>query len=362
MKRNIFLTFIFLVLSLYCKGQTVAFSPIIQSSDDTSIKAIAQLWENYITSIREEQSDSIQRSFWYNESEDLIRNKHPHLLYLWGWSEVLTFNIRKYSDTVYEIHSLQKQKRLEPESHDTPNILYVYKLCAIETGGGFKLLNYFDVYKSSLQNYTSESVEFYYPCGFNFDIEKADDVEKFIRQFRKDYNLESTKNKIICVIGNTLNESNYFLGFDYTIFTSKKKYAGGFIFPRTIITCRQDHIHEFVHALIQPAFPDILSLLNEGIATYYGGVGELDYASYRNIFRNYVIENSIDFSEQSSFVDVWIDEAATGRNLGGALIIEYTLKNYGITKVIELFSCKDYQEIYSKLGIQPEDIANFLLN
>ena len=365
MKKSLIIAFCFFALSFYCKGQKVTFSPIVKSSEDASVQAIALLWEDYIKQLWKDfvstmqgnhPSDSIQKTFWYNNSEDLLKGKPPTNFYQAG--NLLTFNIRKYSDTIYEIYSLQQMP-----DNETVDILFSYKVCAIKTEGGFKLINYFDVIKHTLQNYSSEYVKYYYPCGYNFDINKVLADEKFIKQFQSDYNLKKIDKKIVYIIGNNFKESNSFIGYDFMIGTDENKYAAICLFPATIITQRQNHFHEFVHILLGIEYPDMLDILNEGIATYYGGTSGLDYVTLRNTFKNNITENPIDFSELSSFYPhLKFNEFTQSYYIVGAVIIEYALKHYGKDKVIELFSCKEYQEIYTKLGITPLYLVDFLLN
>jgi hypothetical protein len=300
------------------------------------------------------KAESIQNLFWLTKTEDLLIGEIERFM-LFG--EFSTFSIRKYSKTIYEIHTLFQMKAFEDNGLNT---LFLYKICAIETDDGFKFLNYFDVYKNTLQNYISENIEFYYPCGFNFDVEKVEETEKFINQFRKDFNIEKMDKKIICVIGNSLNESNAYIGFDFTIATSENRFAGYFLAPRIILTCRQDHIHEFVHVLTQSTYPNIYEILKEGIATYYGGQAGLDYASHVKNLQKYLSKNTIDFLNTSLLWGLEIEGGRLAYTVG-ALIIDYTLNNYGAQKVIELFFCKDYEDIFSKLNIQTKDVNNFFI-
>ena len=358
MKKHTVLILVFIIFSFYCRGQDVrlTFSPSITNSQDSSVKAIAQLWNDYLNSIQTKQSDSIQKSFWYNELDDLLKYWTIGTI-SYEFGEQFTFSIRKYSDNIYEIHSLY----LFPPESRMFDIMRMYKVCATKTNGEFKLLNYFDVYKHSLQNHNSDNVEFYYPCGFNFDIEKANNAAKFILQFQNDYNVKNSKEKIIYLIGNSLTESNSFMGFDFSTATSENKNAGYFLYPRIVFTCRPDHIHEFVHAIMIPEYPDALGILHEGIATYYGGIAGQDYVFHRNNLKNYVNKNSIDFSEPSIFYTINIGNNTILYKMVGALMIEYALTNYGIHKVVELFSCKNYEDIFSKLGIKIDDVNNFFI-
>jgi hypothetical protein len=366
--KKIFLVTICIILSCYCKGQELklTFSPIITLSQDTSVKAIAHLWKKYLDARYGDflnllknkqynrQTDSIQNLYWYNQSEDLLISEIERYML---FAEYSTFSIRKYSETIYEIHTLVQAKAFES---DEINTLYMYKVCATKTDDGYKFLNYFDISKNALQNYTSENIEFYYPCGFNFDTEKVNDTEKFISQFRKDYNIKKTNEKIICVIGNNLSESNAFLGFDFTIATSENRFAGLFLKPKTLLTCRQNHIHEFVHVLLKSTYTNIYDILDEGIATFYGGTAGSDYVFHANNLQKYLSKNTIDFLDTSLLWDLEIENGRLAYTVG-ALIIDYALNTYGTQKVIELFYCKDYEDIFSKLEIPMENVNKFFV-
>ncbi|MDL2228170.1 hypothetical protein LJC30_04715 [Odoribacter sp. OttesenSCG-928-L07] len=366
--KRVFLVSICIIISICCRGQELklTFSPTITLSQDTSVRIIASLWENYLEARYDDylnfrrnlqyqrRGDLIQNLFWHAQTEDLLIGEIEKFM-LFG--ELSTFSIRKYSKTIYEIHTLLQAKAFEGEGINT---LFLYKVCAIETDNGFKFLNYFDVTKNSLQNYTSEDIDFYYPCGFEFDIEKVKETEKFLSQFRKDFNIEKLDKKIVCVVGNSLSESNAFIGFDFTIATSENKFAGYFLEPRTILTCRQDHIHEFVHVLIKSTYPNIYEILNEGIATYYGGQAGFDYDFHVKNLQKYLSENTVDFLNTSLLWDLEVEGGRLAYTVG-ALIVDYTLNSYGTPKVIELFSCKDYEEIFLKLEIPTEDVNNFFI-
>lgn len=367
MKKN-FLVKICMCFAFYCKGQELklTFSPTITSSQDTSVKTIAHLWENYLNARYDDylnlrknaqynrQTDSIQNLYWHSQSEDLfigiIETYVP-------FSEFSTFSIRKYADAIYEIHTFVQVKTSEEIDRS-----FVYKVCATKTDNGFKLLNYFDVSKNALQNYTSENIEFYYPSGFDFDTEKVNDTEKFISQFRKDYNIKKINEKIICVNCNNINECNTFIGFDFTTATSANWCLAHSLAPKTILTsCQDAYIHEFVHILLQSSYPNINDILHEGIASFYGGmVGGTDYIFHAGNLQKYLSKNTIDFLDTSLLWNLRIENATLAYTVG-ALIIDYTLNNYGIQKVIELFSCKDYIDIFSKLEIPMENVNDFFI-
>jgi hypothetical protein len=85
--KNKFLILTFITLSLFCSGQklNLTFSPTVTSSNDTTIKAIAQLWENYLNAQYNDylyslidpqyqrETNSIRNLYWYNNSDDLFK-------------------------------------------------------------------------------------------------------------------------------------------------------------------------------------------------------------------------------------------------------------------------------------------------
>ena len=85
-----------------------------------------------------------------------------------------------------------------------------------------------------------------------------------------------------------------------------------------------------------------------------------DYVSHTNNLHKYLNKNTINFSDTSLLWDLVIDDGRLAYTVG-ALIIDYTLNTYGIPKVIELFSCKDYEDIFSKLEIPMENVNNFFV-
>jgi hypothetical protein len=356
--RKIYLLFLFVSTAYISSGQKLTFGPELSAFlEDETVSEIADIWEKYILSFSSGNPDSVRMDLWLNDSEDIIkytRYSNKSLLYKTG--EQYTFNIRKLNDTIYEINSMSLLFRTKAGDFF---IDYIYKVCATIANGHFKLLNYFDVKKYSLNRYTTSCIDYYYLPGLDFKKEQVDEVVRFVHDFKKQYNIIDN-NIITYIMANNIDECNSMLGITYTRMRSEKLYAGLTIYPRTVLSTRLNHIHELVHAVMIPLYPDALPMLHEGIATYYGGGANKNYDFHSTNVKRYLRENAIDLSEQSNTYKTLDSETQLSNTLG-ALIIEYVLKNYGATKVLELFKSENYEDIFLQLGIPKKEINDFVL-
>jgi hypothetical protein len=356
--HKIYLLLLFVSLYYSSYGQKLTFGPSLSAFlEDEAVQEIAEVWMQYILSFQSNHPDSVRTDLWLNNSEDMIKYSgyyNKTLRYQTG--EQYTFNIRKLNDDIYEINTLSSPFKTRNGDIFIDNI---YKVCATKLDGQFKLLNYFDVKKHLLNHYTSACIDYYYPPGLNFKQEEAEEAERFVRDFKQQYGI-ADNNLITYVVAHSIDAGNALLGIFYTMLRSEKTYAGLTIYPRTILSARPNHIHELVHAVMLPLHPAAPDILHEGIATYYGGGANKSYAEHKANVKQYLAENTVDFSEERNTYK----EVGGGTQLSntlGALIIEYVLKNYGTTRVLALFSSKDYEGIFSQIGISKDGINDFVI-
>jgi len=337
-------------ISLLGYGQKITFSPEVSKySSDPNVSSIASIWEEYFTSFYVPDSEPIRTILWDSTSSvDIFRGT---VMYYWNQ---FVINIRKLDDSIYEINTIAYL-----DSEDGISIYEVYKVCAApDKEGNFKLMNYFEVAKHKLNHYETNQIDYYYPANIILKGEEAEEAEQFIEKFKRDYKIEN-KNKIRYILANDLDECSSILGIDYTMMRSEAKYAGRTI-QKTILSTRPNHIHELIHGIMQPLFPNTPLILHEGIATYYGGGANNDYSFHKNNFKNNIktIEG-IDFANPDS-LHRQIEGETYVLNTLGALIIEYVLNNYGESKVLELFESESYEAIFLKLGVSENDISSFI--
>ncbi len=351
------------VFTLLCPAvhaQVLTFSPeVTLLSNDKAVAAVADVWSRYIDSfgMEQEPGDSIRAGLWGGAEPDILLHAMSHQTVLYRVSEQFTFSIRTISDRAYEINTIAQFKIPVAEG----NIVFqIYKVLAAETDGQFRLFNYFDAVKPGLNHYRSNCVDFYYPKSLEFDTNEFDRDGKFVETFKRRYGIEDHSD-ITYLIGHNVDEAWSLLGVSYSVARSEKPYAGYTLFPRVVLTARPDHCHELVHAVMIPLYPRATSLMHEGIATYYGGTSGRDYGYHVKNLKQYMAGHDIAFSDYSAISNH--PELPGGTNLQyllGALIVEYALENYGTEKVLRLFDCNGYEQIFEELGVKQKEIDGWV--
>lgn len=327
------------------KAQRLTFSSELgYFCNDENIPTISKVWKNYIDAI-DVNSDTSQ--FWTNGSKDIHINLHKDGL-------LNTYNIRKLSDEIYEINTIAYY----PNSAIPGGLVNaIYKVCAMRTTQGWQLMNYFDAIKGRYRQYDIGRIDFYMGNGVIVDKkqmkESADFAESFIRRYNLDYN-----DRITYLTADSIDECSAMIGLSYTPLRTHKKYAGRTM-SNLILSTRLNHIHEVVHAIMLPLFPDATQFLHEGIASYYGGMAEQSYKSVKDITKTYIGTENVDFSNKDSLA-VSLGNDIQLSNVVGAAIIEYALQQGGESEVIRLFSAANYDQVFELLGISNSQRANFI--
>lgn len=151
-------------------------------------------------------------------------------------------------------------------------------------------------------------------------------------------------------------------GFDYISNMYRAK-VGGIVFAgNQIFSGRNQEIyrHEMAHIYIGTRFPNIHILLNEGMATLWGGFGLDNYAGHKENLKKYILEKSTTFQADQYF-DTYNRTCAYNKTqisyMVGALICERTLRLYGKKKLFELFKQQgELYEILSLAGLNKENL------
>jgi uncharacterized protein YciU (UPF0263 family) len=355
--KRLLLIFSVIQIAFTAFSQQVTFINDIKNSQDEDVKQIAGIWEKYIQQYQQ-QTDSAAILYWnYAENNlkngDIIGNNGGNLYY--RMCKVFTYNIKLSTNKdFYEINCLSLLK----QNDEITDVLACFRVCAAKENGEFKLYNYFYTIKNSLNSYSVDGIEYYYPCNFVFDREKANQSSEFLKTTRKKYNLPQ-KRPIVYIVANSVDECNELTGFHYTIASNPNPNAGAFRFPNILIAAKIDHFHEITHSIFGLNSSDVLS---EGIATYYGGNAGIPFVDLKPYFLQYIAGHpDIDLSDFDSYYDL-LPDGTNPFYFVGALIIEYALKNGGEQKVLKIFEYKDVNEMFlNEFNIKREDIHNFIL-
>jgi hypothetical protein len=361
--RKIACVFLFL-LSLVTSGQKISFSQDLLLTKDPEVIAIREFWKAYVGECVRNK-DSAFKKYW-NSTEldqgftDIVNDELP----IYSLGELETFEIKKETNGFYRIRS-----RVIPLDPNDKSVFAIFNIYAKKSKSVYKLYNQFFFTKSKLKYFQSGNIDYYYPGNYNFTIKKAKETADSYSNISTLYGY--TKNsRITYIIGNTFDEANSFVGFDSSIISSTSPYAGYSIRNQNIIlSCREDHIHEIVPAVIFPLFPKAPSLFHEGIATYYGGTAGQSYLNNLMQIKKMINNNpGIDLSKMDN-LNIVLENGSNYFYTIGAIFIDNALKIGGPKKVLALFqdSVSDPSNwedplpaIKKEFGIKKDQIDSFL--
>ncbi|MBR9832482.1 hypothetical protein GYB57_10065 [bacterium] len=155
-------------------------------------------------------------------------------------------------------------------------------------------------------------------------------------------------------------------GFDYSAGMYFNKKGGIVEFGNHVFSGNSSeyYTHEITHIYINTLFPGSNSLLNEGIATFFGGSGGLDYNWHKKNLIEYIDSNKdFDFSNYTeAFNKIYVDEKTPIPYMTGALIYEYVLEKYDKNKFFEILKSKaDLWIILNSVNLNKDNLNSELL-
>ena len=282
--------------------------------------------------------------------------------YLIGDLEV--YKIEKVENGFYRIRN--KWSFRDGESN---TLIADFSIYAKNTISGYKLYNHFFLARSDLQYFKAGNIDFYYPTDYQFNTQSATRMAKLYSEISSLYGFTEIQ-KVFYIIGNNLAEANRFIGFDFTIMSSPFKCAAYTIRDlNLIIASVDDNMHEVIHSIFMPEFPNANALFHEGIATYYGGSCGKKF-SHLVYQLNNLIENNPDTNLANiADLDKILEDGTNFFYIVGAIFIDYALRIGGVEKVLMLFkqpvtnkytSDDAIDAINKELGLEKSQVDTFL--
>lgn len=335
---------VILLFNINVNAQRLTFSSELgYFNNDKNISEISKVWQSYINAI---DTNADTSHFWINGESDIHLGLHKDGL-------LNTYNIRKLTDTIYEINTIAYY----PNSAIKGGLVNsIYKVCAIHIGNNWRLMNYFDAIKSRCAQFHKGCVEFYIGSGASVDYKAMRKSTKFANAFVRDYNL--INNPIVYITGSSIDECASMIGLTYTPIRSHKRYAGRTI-NNIVLSTRLDHIHEIVHAIMLPLYPNAPLFLHEGIAAYYGGASEKDYKDIKITAQAFIEQQNVDFSN-NDYLNIMLNKDIPLSNIVAAAIIEYALQQGGEREVLRLFEATNLDQVFELLNIANNERAEFI--
>lgn len=320
-------------------GQQIFVSERVENMDFPYKKEVIDFWCNYVEASR---CGNPVRQYWLGESQDVIAD---------------------FCESIYQDYSLRlndvqivegKYRMIVEAKHLTEQRVGAiqvvdYQFYVVLTDMGLRLVNYFDVVKSTYQHRSTEHIDFY-AIGRPITEEQIQLSEQFLEAFESVYGATMQKRLTMIYSAGSSNRALGDLGI-IKIYNGHNDFRAASYLTRlhTIVSPTLPEFHELVHAIMIPNYPEAPLLLHEGIAVFAGESKRLKEQRRKDAIR-YLMRHKVDFSSPNQLHALLKDNAMVFYAVAGA-IIKHCFETKGGEAVIRLFEATDYDGVFEKLNV-----------
>ncbi len=261
--------------AVFCYGQSVS----INYDIDSTLHRVSEplnLWLNFLNS----PDDSTGAVYWNpseverfgRDSYFLIENElqfgTDNFLGLLKYADIKVLSVR----TIDEYHQITSLMEF-PRKGQVSNVQYIFHVYAAASGEELKLFNpLFINARLYLARSTVGFINFHYPKSHKFNLQLAQRQNDFLLELSESFGVAI--DTIDYYFAPTTAAIQEIKGFDFIIgdngipIPSGKADAAN----RLVYSAGLDEYypHEFIHILLNPAFPNCHLWINEGVATFFG--------------------------------------------------------------------------------------------
>lgn len=372
-------------------------------------KEVFKFWKNYMDELNvvnlrngallNEMPEQL-KVYWSEKDNSMF--DFPDLYYayfrskgnVWYTNDTEYFlGITNRGNDMYQIKTMFKTSEKAPFRGFPSAFLTIY---VRKTENGLKLENAFNHHSSIEKTESSNSITYYHPAEYLLNDSLTVLLDWRIAQFKKGFNLESSK-PINYVLSHRMTDISQLFGIDYNYFdygSVSNTIQGGYTLLNNMVYIGgggENYFHEIIHVLLSNYKRGNYALFEEGVATYFGEHVGYTYKEHMPRFKTFLGQNVwIDLS-QSFFghsevsVDDLEDEMLKKENeeilqfrdlessynfqyMVHAVLCEIAFKDGGYEKVKELFLCNAENEdqfyicIEEVLEIKRADMNSYLRN
>ena len=362
---------------------------VMSKAEKDSVMMVADLWKKYVESFTSSSvSEEQRRSMWMDGASDYLLELDDGSMLYSSFRENRIIDVRKLDHGIYELVSMTTSKLPGEEHYGW--VEAVYRVCAMavakDSGNGvrnnpFRLGNWLDAFASSLKKQSFGMIDYYRVPGCRIPANDYSGMATYALNLVNDYGI-SFNSRIRYVVAPTKDQCERISGFLFNAYynpvmgTVASKSSGYTFYGRTfgsntLLSNYYDDCHDVALLIVRRGFPDARPMMQEGFASYYGGLMTFSYADLKSALRSmFASGKEIDLSNEDSFYDTCIPVSVKGsqgpvvvplETVLGAVLVDYSLKKGGVKLVKELLGCRDYLELFDKLGVKAGDIDGFII-
>ena len=224
----------------------------------------------------------------------------------------------------------------------------IYSIIAVAQEGNevVKFKNIFAYNLEKLEKTTIEEASFYHHKEFMFDEFEASLFVAYNKRIAKFF--DSSPISFDFITCENYDECMRILGYDIEINMFGANKIGSITYPgyKLILSGnnKSSNIHELIHLYTYQRNPYRNSILDEGLAVFFGGSKGYDFNYHIASLKEHLKENDIDIVQQLFYDNYVIDENTSLKYTMGGVITKLLLQKGGKDLFLEVFMYSDSNE------------------
>ncbi|MFV8353818.1 hypothetical protein [Flavobacterium sp. XS2P14] len=249
------------------------------------------------------------------------------------------------------------------------NLFAIYNFISDSSENKVRFENILDYNVKNFKVFIVDEIKYLTYQEYSFDKKNADKLVQFNKQMATFFEKEVISfTYFLC---KDMNHFRMIRGFDFDDMMVSQNQIGAETFPSENLIFSGNNSeyypHEVVHLYTHSYFPRTHQILDEGIATYFGGSKGLEFKEHISKLKNHLIKNDINiyeklFKESQHYV---LDDTTSLWYTIGALLCDIALNKYGKETLLSLMNSGKKDEdlllaIEEKLNIKRENLDTFI--
>jgi len=314
----------------------------------------------------------------FSENENWVKNDNKYFLYPY----LDLMNIEKVNGKIEYIPTLLS---ITPSTDNNEHIakigwfkidktneismLIIYNLIVVKGENGYLLKNILEHNTTNWKEYKVGNIKYLVTPFHKFEMLDAIEFNKINTELASYF--EIGKISFTYFLSNSNRELMQILGYDFadTMFFSNQNGSITYPHDNLIFSGNNSEVnrHELVHLYTNQKFKNKNNIIDEGVATFFGGSKGIDYANHLIKLKNHLKHNHINLHEELFLNNYVLDETTSLRYTLGAFLCDLTLKKGGEKLLFELLNSGKTDAdlikfVQNTFKVGDTDLNNFLTN
>lgn len=329
---------------------------------DAEVKKVYKLWQKHLS---HQPNKIYDNPYWLEQQKKKCHDYDISRRWTYGYKLANGTNLHDAFGLNPRVLSIEKQEsRYAIKTLYAPNnleksqeIYSIQRVFAGKENGEWKLFSVLPILTDDWQHKKVGDIEYIYPPNFKFDVNKAQDSASFVEHLTNKFDI-TIDEPINYYLAPSFMEMAKISGLDYAWDGND-----GRGYPKNnqvfVGTGSEKYLHELVHTIFKEY--ELNSYIDEGLATYYGGMGQRSFDQLIQSMAKKISANEA----------LTLDKVMTGQRVstpmfyaGGAVLIK-AAEEKGGTQAVKNFlnhaSNEDgiYRAMSQVLGVKKNEADQF---